>query len=100
MTAAGTVMREWGERFRKTPLAARVVASLDERAGEIWKRTFDLLQQESPEYRNSVDEEFTGESQRHCKELLQTIVAVAKGRAGKAEADPFAFVRSHAEWRA
>ena len=56
MTAPATVMREWSERFRKTPLAARVVATLDERAGEIWRRTFDLLQQESPEYRNSVDE--------------------------------------------
>lgn len=60
----------------------------------------ELLQRESPEYRNSVDDEFTRESQSHCGELLRTIVAVAAGRSGKAGADPFAFVRAHAIWRA
>lgn len=99
MTPANTKVREWRQRFRKTPLAARVVAGLDGHAAEIWRRTFDLLQRESPEYRNSVDEEFTNESQCHCKELLQTIIAIASGRADKWE-DPFPFVRTHAEWRA
>jgi hypothetical protein len=100
MTAANAKVREWGERFRKAPLAARVVASLHQRSAEIWQRTFDLLQRESPEYRNSVDDEFTKESKGHCSELLNTIIAVAAGRAEKPGADPFGFVRVHAEWRA
>jgi hypothetical protein len=100
MTAGTARVREWSDRFRKFPLAARVVAGLTRCAPEIWRRTFDLLQQESPEYRNSVDEEFTDESRSHCKELLQLAVAIAKGRTGGLDDDPFAFVRTHAEWRA
>jgi hypothetical protein len=93
-------VREWMTLFKKAPLAARVVAGLDARAAKIWEGTFSLLQEQSPEYRNSVDDEFTVESQSHCKELLHTIVGIAKGRTSKAEADPFDFVRSHAQWRA
>jgi DNA-binding CsgD family transcriptional regulator len=91
---------EWAARFRKAPLAARVVAGLQRQRGEIWRRTFDLLQRESPEYRSSVDEEFTKESRSHCGELLGAIIAVAVGRAERTEADPFGFVRVHARWRA
>lgn len=36
----------------------------------------------------------------HCRELLNSIIAVAAGRAEKPGADPFGFVRTHAEWRA
>jgi hypothetical protein len=100
MTAAHAKVLEWSERFRKAPLASRVVASLHKRSGEIWQRTFELLQRESPEYRNSVDEEFTKESKSHCKELLKAIIAVAAAQAERPGADPFAFVRTHAEWRA
>jgi len=82
------------------PLAAAAVTSLANRSGEIWHKTFELLQQESPEYRNSVDDEFTRESRIHCRELLHAIIAIARGKAEKAGADPFAFVRSHAAWRA
>jgi hypothetical protein len=100
MTAANAKVREWGERFRHVPVAAGVVAGLRKRSDEIWRRTFELLQRESPEYRNSVDEEFTNESKSHCKELLNAIIAVAAGRAEKLGDDPFGFVRTHAEWRA
>jgi hypothetical protein len=100
MTAANAKIREWGARFRKAPLAAGVVAGLHTRSAEIWKRTFDLLQRESPEYRNSVDEEFTKESKSHCRELLNAIIAIAAGQAEKSAGDPFGFVRTHAEWRA
>jgi hypothetical protein len=100
MTAANAKVREWSDRFRKARLAARVVTGLHKRSSEIWRQTFDLLQKESPEYRNSVDEEFTNESQSHCRELLDAIVAVAAGRAAKSDGDPFSFVRTHAEWRA
>ncbi|HEV2446226.1 MAG TPA: hypothetical protein VGS58_09900, partial [Candidatus Sulfopaludibacter sp.] len=89
---------EWQERFEHCPLARSVVASLEERAPEIWQRTFDLLRAESPEYRNAVDDEFTAESKSHCAELLRTITAIAAGRLSAD--DPFAFVRRHAEWRA
>jgi PucR C-terminal helix-turn-helix domain len=54
---AAALIRQWGGRFRKDPLAAAVVAGLKQRSGEIWQGTFRLLQQESPEYRNSVDDE-------------------------------------------
>src|SRR6202521_4863351 len=100
MTAANAKVREWSERFRQTPLAGSVVAGLDKRSSEIWQRTFDLLSRESPEYRNSIDEEFTKESKSHCKELLNAVIAVAAGRADRSDADPFDFVRTHAEWRA
>lgn len=97
---ADTLIREWGERFRKDPLASRVVSALRGRSDEIWHSTFQLLQRESPEYRNSVDDEFTKESKSHCNELLRMIVAVAARRVAKGNADPFDFVRTHAEWRA
>src|ERR1700732_3696705 len=99
MTTAHAKVREWSERFQKAPLAADVVVGLHKRSAEIWRRTFDLLQRESPEYRNSVDEEFTKESKNHCGELLGAIIAVAAGPPAKS-GDPFAFVRTHAEWRA
>jgi len=89
---------DWRERFQKAPLAQEVVTSLEGRSQEIWQMTFDLLRQESPEYRNAVDDEFTAESRSHCGELLETIIAIAAGRLDNS--DPFAFVRKHAEWRA
>jgi hypothetical protein len=95
-----TLIRQWRGRFRKDRLAAGVVAGLLGRGDEIWQRAFELLQRESPEYRNSVDEEFTKESKSHCNELLKTIIAVAAGRTNSSRVDPFDFVRTHAEWRA
>src|SRR5580704_15061043 len=94
------LVRQWADRFRKDALAAGVVAGLLGRGDEIWQRAFELLQRESPEYRNSVDEEFTKESKSHCNELLKSIIAVAAGRAHRRGTDPFGFVRTHAEWRA
>src|SRR5258708_27408049 len=93
-------VREWRDRFRNAPLARSVVAGLQKPSADIWQRTFDLLQLESPEYRNSVDDDFTKESKSHCGELLSAIIAVAAGPAEKARADMFGFVRTHAEWRA
>jgi hypothetical protein len=93
-----TLVLQWGERFREDRLAARIVADLALRADDIWHLAFASLQRESPEYRNAVDEEFASESKGHCNELLRTIVAIAARR--KLAADPFAFIRTHAEWRA
>jgi hypothetical protein len=59
-----------------------------------------LLQCESPECRNSVDEEFAKESKSHCNELLKMIIGIASGRTARSGADPFDFVRTHAAWRA
>jgi hypothetical protein len=97
---ADVLIRQWGGRFRKDALAGAVVAGLKERSNEIWQGTFELLQKESPEYRNSVDDEFTKESKSHCSELLRAIIAVAAGRADRSGGDPFDFVRTHAQWRA
>lgn len=88
----------WSERIRDSHLASKVIASLEGRAPEIWRCTFDLLRKESPEYRNAVDDEFTVESKSHCGELLAAIVAIGAGRLKNP--DLFAFVRKHAEWRA
>jgi hypothetical protein len=96
---AGTMIRQWTARFRADPLASAIVTGLSGRADEIWRSAFELLQQESPEYRNSVDDEFARESKSHCNELLRAIVAVAGGRVARA-GDFFGFVRTHAEWRA
>ena len=98
MATTDSRLIDWRERFKKAPLAKEVVTGLDGRSKEIWQRTFDLLRQESPEYRNAVDDEFTAESRSHCGELLDTIIAIAAGRLDYS--DPFAFVRKHAEWRA
>src|ERR1700674_2789841 len=95
-----TLIHRWGERFQKDKLATGVVAGLRDRSNEIWQHAFELMQRESPEYRNSVDEEFTKESKAHCHELLDAIIAVAAGRADRRDGDPFGFVRTHAEWRA
>jgi hypothetical protein len=94
------LVRQWRERFRKDPLAAHVLTSLRGRSDEIWQSAFELLQRESPEYRNSVDDEFAKESKSHCNELLRMIVAIADRRRPKFPPDPFGFVRTHAEWRA
>jgi hypothetical protein len=50
------LVRQWGERFRRDPLASGVVADL--RRSEIWHGTVELMQRE-PDHRHSVDEEFT-----------------------------------------
>ena len=97
---AGLLVKEWCARFHKDALASRVVTDLRGQSDRIWQSTFQLLQRESPEYRNSVDEEFTKESRSHCNELLKTIVAIGSGRVPKGGADPFDFVRGHAGWRA
>ncbi len=97
---ADALISQWGRRFRQDALAAAVVAGLAQRSNEIWRGTFELLQRESPEYRNSVDDEFTEESKAHCSELLRAIVALAAGRGRKSGGDAFGFVRTHAIWRA
>ncbi len=95
-----TLIPRWCDRLRKNPLARSVIVGLRSRADEIWLHAFKLLQRESPEYRNSVDDEFARESKSHCNELLRTIIAIAAGEVGKSRSDPFDFVRSHAQWRA
>lgn len=95
-----TLIRKWGDRLKKTSLARAVIVGLQTQADEIWKHTFELLQRESPEYRNSVDDEFTRESKAHCNELLRMIIAIAACEVRKFAADPFDFVRTHAQWRA
>ena len=94
------LVRAWSDLFRKDPLAKAVVAGLRERADQIWRHAFQLLQRESPEYRNSVDDEFAEESKAHCNELLRFVVAVAVGETKRPGLDPFDFVRTHARWRA
>jgi hypothetical protein len=95
-----TLIHRWGERFQKDKLATGVVAGLRDRSNEIWQHAFELMQRESPEYRNSVDEEFTKESKAHCHELLGLIISITSGIVRHAGPDPFEFVRTHAEWRA
>jgi hypothetical protein len=97
---ANSLVRQWGERFDVDPLAAGIVSSLSERSEAIWQHAFELLQRESPEYRNAIDAEFIAESKRHCGELLRMIIAIAAGTVKASEIDPFCFVRTHAAWRA
>ena len=97
---AETLIRQWGERFQKDPLSGGVIAGLRDRSNEIWQHAFELMQRESPEYRNSVDDEFKKESKAHCHQLLGLIISVTSGTVSDSGPDPFAFVRTHAEWRA
>jgi hypothetical protein len=94
------LIRRWGEQFQKDQPAAGVIAGLRDRSNEIWQHAFELMQRESPEYRNSVDDEFTKESKAHCHELLGLIISVTSGTVSDSGPDPFDFVRTHAEWRA
>jgi hypothetical protein len=52
-STSDTQILEWGEKLAKSPLAGNVVVGLRARADEIWQRAFELLQRESPEYRNA-----------------------------------------------
>src|SRR5258708_6216211 len=97
---ANGLIPQWGERFNEDPLAAGIVTGLSERSEAIWQYAFDLLQRESPEYRNAVDAEFAQESKAHCGELLRMIIAIAARTVQESDADPFCFVRRHAAWRA
>ena len=97
---ADRLVRRWGERFRKDRLAAGVLIGLRERSDDIWRHAFELLQRESPEYRNAVDAHFAAESKAHCNELLRTIIAIAAAETRRSTRDPFDFVRMHAQWRA
>jgi PucR C-terminal helix-turn-helix domain/GGDEF-like domain len=97
---AYSLIRQWSDRFAKAPLAKAVVAGLRGRADEIWQHAFQLLQRESREYRNGVDDEFAKESKAHCNELLHMIIAVACGEMRRSAHHPFDFVRAHAQWRA
>ena len=97
---AASLIRQWSARFREDAIARRVVTGLRSQSDRIWHNAFQLMQRESPEYRNSVDEEFTKESKTHCNELLKTIINIASGQTPKSAADLFDFVRSHAAWRA
>src|SRR5579872_6838960 len=94
------LIRQWRAAFDADPLASKTILGLRGRSAEIWRRTFELLRLESPEYRNAIDDEFSEESRAHCGQLLSTIVAIPKGRAARPDDDPFDFVRTHAEWRA
>jgi hypothetical protein len=94
------LIRQWTDRFGRNPLAKAAVAGLRGKADEIWRHAFQLLQRESPEYRNAVDDEFAKESKVHCNELLRTIIAIACGEVRRSTLDPFDFVRTHAQWRA
>jgi hypothetical protein len=98
--ASHALICRWKDRFETTPLARSVVVGLRTRADEIWRYAFDLLQRESPEYRNAVDDAFSEESKSHCNTLLLMIVAIADGNLKKPAPDPFDFVRTHARWRA
>jgi hypothetical protein len=81
-------------------MASKVVFGLRPRGSAIWRQTFRLLHQESPEYRNSVDEEFINESRTNCGELSNTLISIPNGRADQNDAGSFDFVPAHAVWRA
>lgn len=95
-----SLIRQWRACFRRDALAAEAITLVSGRADEIWQHTSKLLRRESPEYRNSIDDEFTRESKSHCHELLRTIVAIAGERPPRSGGDVFDFVRIHARWRA
>ena len=97
------LISRWDERFQNDTLATGVIAGLRDRSDEIWQHAFELMQRESPEYRNSVDDEITKESKAHCHELLGLIISMTGGAVSAvsdAGSDPFDFVRTHAKWRA
>jgi hypothetical protein len=51
------LIADWCARCRQDRLATEIVTRFQGRGDEIWQRAFALLQAESPEYRNAIDDE-------------------------------------------
>src|SRR5579864_8939337 len=97
---AATLLREWSARLQENALAARVLAALDARKGDVQRCALDGLQRANDAFRPAADEQFRKEAIGHCHDILNAMFAIATGRAAGLGVDLFGFVRLHAIRRA
>jgi sugar diacid utilization regulator len=97
---ATALVRDWGLRFKPDPLVERILVEVRERATELQLSALDGLQRENAAFQRANTEQFRSEALGHCKELSNTMLAIASGRGEALGSDPFSFVRLHAARRA
>jgi hypothetical protein len=94
------LLRESGERFRADPLAARAVAAVHPRRGDLAGSLFASVRRENSDFLCSKDPHIPKEGIDHARAILETMVAIALGRSDELGSDPFSFIRAHGARRA
>ena len=97
---AETLIRNWETRLHANALASQILATLNERKSEVQRCALDGLARENPQFERATTKQFREEAVGHCDTILQTMLAIATGRAATLGPDPFAFVQAHAVRRA
>src|SRR6266849_4088668 len=97
---AATPLRNWETRLHANALASQILATLNERKSEVQRCALDGLARENPQFERATTKQFREEAVGHCDTILQTMLAIATGRAATLGPDPFAFVQAHAVRRA
>ena len=97
---AETLIRDWETRLHANALASQILATLNERKSEVQRCALDGLARENPQFERATTKQFREEAVGHCDTILQTMLAIATGRAAALGPDPFRFVEIHAVRRA
>jgi hypothetical protein len=97
---AETLIRDWETRLHANALASQILATLNERKSEVQRCALDGLARENPQFERATTKQFREEAVGHCDTILQTMLAIATGRAAALGPDPFRFVETHAVRRA
>jgi GGDEF-like domain len=97
---AETLIRDWETRLHANALASQILATLNGRKSEMPRCALDGLARENPQFERATTKQFRVEAVGHCDTILQTMLAIATGRAAALGPDPFGFVQTHAVRRA
>lgn len=97
---AVALVRDWGPRLTRDPLAKRILVAAQARVPDVQLAALDGLQRENAAFQRAAGEQFRNEAIGHCKDSSHTMFAIASGRVASLGADPFGFVRLHAVRRA
>ena len=97
---AETLIRDWETRLHANALASRILAALKTRKSDLQRSALDGLARENPQFERATSKQFREEALGHCDTILQTMLAIAEGRAATLGPDPFGFVHRHAVRRA
>jgi sugar diacid utilization regulator len=97
---AETLIRDWETQLHANALASQILATLNERKSEVQRCALAGLARENPQFELATTKQFREEAVGHCDTILQTMLAIATGRAAALGPDPFGFVQIHAVRRA
>jgi hypothetical protein len=95
-----TLIRDWETQLHANALASQILATLNERKSEVQRCALAGLARENPQFERATTKQFREEAVGHCDTILQTMLAIATGRAAALGPDPFGFVQMHAVRRA